>query len=79
MAFGKMVTETIPSHLVSSFGMAHNASVCIGYIFCYGLGAILPDPEDMQANKDDELWRVIWLMPVFIGIIEIVLVLTVFR
>lgn len=47
VAFGKMITETIPAQWVASFSMAHNASVCIGYIVCYGLGAILPDPKDL--------------------------------
>ena len=59
--------------------MAHNASINVGLILCYGLGALLPDPEDVQANQEDQLWRVIWLMPLVIGVVEILLVFVVFR
>jgi len=43
VAFGKMINETIPSHLVSTYAMAHNGSICIGFIVCFGLAAFLPD------------------------------------
>jgi len=79
VAFGKMITETVPDSLVAKFAMAHNASICIGLMPAFGLAAILPDTEDLQANKDDELWRVIWLAPAVIGIIVILLTVLVFR
>ena len=78
IAFGKMVSETIPTRLVPTFLMAHNGSVCIGFILVFGLAALLPDADDLQANKDDELWRVIWLAPAVIAIVEILLVLFAF-
>lgn len=78
VAFGKMITETIPEHIVSTFAMAHNASVCIGFIAVFGLAALLPDPKDFEANKSDEFWRVIWLAPGVIGLIVIAMVLLVF-
>ena len=43
IVIGKMIFETIPAHLASTFSMAHNASVCIGFVVVFGLGAILPD------------------------------------
>ena len=79
VAFGKMITETIPEHIVSTFAMAHNASVCIGFIAVFGLAALLPDAKDLEANKADEYWRVIWLAPGAIGLIVIMMVLLVFR
>ena len=79
VTFGKMITETIPVQLVSSFSMLHNGSVCIGFILCFGLAALLPDPKDIEANKEDELWRAIWLAPAVIAFFEILLVLLVFR
>jgi len=45
----------------------------------YFLGAVLPDLEDFEANKKDEMWRVIWAFPALIGIIEILLTLFVMR
>ena len=59
--------------------MMLNASICIGLFFCYLMGEILPDPEDIQANRDDELWRVIYIVPAIVGIIVILLVLLIFR
>lgn len=79
VVFGKMITETMPEHLVSTFAMAHNSSICGGFIIVYGLGAFLPDAKDMEANRDDELWRVIWFFPAFIGVIVILCTLIVFK
>ena len=77
VAFGKMITETIPQQWVASFTMSLNPAVAIGYIPCFGLGVLLPDPKDVQANVETEMWRVIWLMPALIGIVSIVLVLVI--
>ena len=46
VAFGKMVTETIPQQWVATFSMSLNTAVCFGFIIAYGLGAILPDPDN---------------------------------
>ena len=59
--------------------MAHNISICVGFIAAFGLGFILPDSDgDVQALKDDQLWRVIYLFPVLVGVVEIICVLFVF-
>jgi len=79
VAFSKLINETIPTSVMSSFAMATNASTCIGFMVVFFLGAVLPDPEDLQANKDDEMWRVIWLGPAVVGIVMILLVLFVMR
>ena len=79
VVFGKNVTETIPPQWVSSFAMSLNAAVCIGFVVCYGLGALLPDAEDVEANKETEMWRVIWLMPAAIGIVVICFTLFIYK
>ena len=79
IVFGAMISETIPSHLVPSFSMMHNGSINIGYLPALGLAALLPDPKDFEANKEDELWRVIWVSPAIIGVVVILLVLFVFK
>ena len=43
------------------------------------MGGLLPDAEDVEASKEDEMWRVVYLMPAVIGIIEIILIATVFK
>ena len=53
VAFGKMITETIPEQWVATFSMSLNPAVAIGYIPCFGLGILLPEPNDLQANFDD--------------------------
>ena len=49
--------------------MGHNAGIGIGYVPLFLLGAILPESDDKQGNKDDELWRVIYMIPAVIAII----------
>ena len=79
VVFGKLMAETLPPHLFGNFGMAANSSMSIGLILVFGLGGILPDPKDEEANKEDELWRVIWAGPIVVGIIEILFTLFIFR
>ena len=77
--FGKMIVETMPEKLSQKLAMCHNASICVGLVAAYGMGGFLPDPKDVEANKEDELWRIIYLMPAFIGIIGILLIVAIFR
>ena len=79
VVFGKLITETMPAHLVSTFAMAHNSSICFGFVLVYGLGALLPDAKDLSGNRDDEYWRVIWLFPALVGIIVILCTLFIFK
>ena len=77
--FGKSVNENFPEKLASKLGLLNNTMVCFGVGFAYGLGSILPDPKDVDANKEDENWRFIYSVPGMVGIISIILLLTVFR
>ena len=79
VAVGKLINETIPDSIMAIFAMATNASICIGLFVVFLMGVVLPDPADIQANKDDELWRIIWAAPAAIGLIEILLTLLVMR
>ena len=69
VAFGKMINETIPEHLVAKFSMVFAASVGIGYLAVFAPAELLPDQDDEQKQKEDEMWRVIWLTPAFIAIV----------
>ena len=46
VTFGKILTENLPASCLTKFSMSHNAMICIGYVFVFGLGLILPDPDD---------------------------------
>ena len=61
------------------FSMTMNGFIVIGFIPCIAPAGLLPDEDDEQKNREDEMWRVIWLMPALIGIIEILLIIFVFR
>lgn len=79
VTFGKSIGENMPDKYAERASMMLNASICVGLFFCYFLGEILPDPEDIQANKDDELWRVIYFVPAVVGVVVILLVVLIFR
>lgn len=79
VVFGKMITENMPDYYASKFAMFHNASICIGFVLAFTMGALLPDPEDSAANKEDEMWRAIYCVPAIVGAISILLSLTYFR
>ena len=46
VAFGKLINETIPSSVMATFAMAHNAGICFGFMLIFFLGAVLPDFDD---------------------------------
>ncbi len=70
----------MPEKLAARFAMFVNASVCIGFTPCYGMGSILPDPKgDVQALKQDENWRVIFMFPALIGVFSLVMLFLVFK
>ena len=75
VTLGKLITENIPQSIQSSFAMAHNFFLGLGVFVVLLFGLVLPDQEDLEANKEDEMWRVIWLGPVAIGIFTITMTL----
>ena len=79
IAISKSVLETIPGHISAPFASSLGVSMAVGLIPVYALGAILPDVEDKEALKNDEMWRVIWLAPALIAIIVILLTMTLIR
>ena len=74
-----MIQENMPNYLSQRLAMCQSASIQVGVFAAYSMGAILPDPKDTQACKEDELWRVIYLVPAFIGTLELFNALLVFR
>ena len=79
VTYGKLIGENMPERMASRAAMMLNGSICVGIFFCFLMGELLPLPEDIQANKDDELWRVIYLVPAIVGLIVILLVVFVFK
>ena len=77
--FGKVIVENMPAKLAQKLSLLHNWSCGTGFFIVYSMGVILPDSKDLTGNEADEFWRVIYLMPTLIGIIEIILLTLVFR
>lgn len=75
----KLITENMPERYAAMLSIFVNASIATGLIPCYLLGAVLPDPDDFQANFDDELWRVIFLTPAVVAALELCFMFTLFR
>ena len=43
------------------------------------MGVLLPDFEDVEANKLNETWRIIFMMPAIIGFFIMLMLLCVFK
>ena len=77
--FGKMMCENLPEKLAQKVAMCQNVSICFSIVGALAMAGFLPDPKDFEANKNDENWRIIYLMPALIGVIELILIIFVFR
>ena len=74
---GKSLDETIPVAIQGQFGTLLNAYIVFGILLCYALGAILPtDPADLASDNN---WRIIFIMPVVIALLQIFLMLCIFK
>ena len=79
LIFSKSITENFPEKLASILAMMCNASICIGIFASFLMGGILPDPDDIEANKEDQMWRIIYLFPAANGVCSILILMFVFR
>lgn len=75
----KMLDETVPIQLSSSFGTATNTFLSGGIMVALLLGAGLPDDSDFEGQVDDGFWRVIYGFPLICNVITILMFLTCFR
>ena len=75
----KMLDETVPIQLSSSFGTATNTFLSGGIMVALLLGAGLPDQDDIPAQIDDGFWRVIYGFPFACQVITILMFMTCFR
>ena len=66
----KSINETIPASVRGQFGIATNAYLRVGIMLIFFLGAILPD-EPQEMVDDDIKWRIIFSVPFWIAILQI--------
>lgn len=59
----KMLDETVPIQLISSFGTATNSFLAGGIMIAIVLGILLPEEVDKQGQMDDGMWRVLYGFP----------------
>ena len=79
LIYGKSIVENMPDKLAARFAMFVNAGVSLGFLPCYAMGSLLPEPEDVEANENDSNWRLIFLVPALLGSIGLVMLLFFFR
>lgn len=59
----KMLDETVPIHLNSSFGTATNTFLSGGIMIAVVLGALLPEDKDFDGQIADGNWRILYGFP----------------
>lgn len=59
----KMLDETVPIYLSSSFGTASNTFLSGGIMLALILGVGLPEQHDLVGQQEDGFWRVIYGFP----------------
>lgn len=77
----RMLDETVPVHLIGSFGVYTNVYANLGILVCLLLGLGLPqgeNPTDKELDAD-QFWRVCYGMPIPLLIIGIGTLMTVYR
>ena len=73
------MNEVTPSEYQSKVGVSLNLGIVFGIFMCQILGLALPDSTDKQANKDDEIWKLTYCLPLVSVTITTFLWLFVFR
>ena len=77
---GKSVNECFEGDLASRLSMFTNIGICVGITLAMNLGFLLPAIDaDKETLGGDEGWRIIYLMPAFLAVIELLLYFTVVR
>ena len=80
----RILDETVPSHLLGTFGTYTNIYANLGIMAVMVLGFGLPSgddstPHDKKLLEDDDFWRVIYGFPMLTLTIGVTLLLTYFR
>lgn len=52
------ISETYPTEIQTSFGVVLNLGIVSGILTMSLVGLALPEKDDVQGCKDDELWRI---------------------
>lgn len=75
----KMLDETVPVHLSSTFGTATNTFLSGGIMVALLLGACLPDDDDIEGQKETGNWRIIYGFQYFCQALTIIMFLTCYK
>lgn len=63
MTLPRLIDETVPAHLLGTFGIVSNLILNGGQMTAILMGAGLPDADDLEATKNTQFWRVIFGLP----------------
>jgi len=59
----RMIEETVPVHLLGTFGIVTNLAMNAGNMTSILMGVGLPDPKDIEAVDKSIFWRIIFGFP----------------
>ena len=77
--FAKILTENFSDQHAARLGFLTNAGIACGISACLSLGVLLPEFEDIEANKLNETWRIIFMTPAMIGFFVMLMLLCVYK
>lgn len=72
----KMLDETVPHQLSSTFGTATNTFLSGGIMVALLLGICLPDDDDLEGQKETGNWRVIYGFQYFCQALTLIMFMT---
>ena len=70
----KAISETVPNKFEQRYGIFYNSGLQFGILLTSIFGVFLPRIEDKQALKSDQVWRIIWLIPIAMESIALILI-----
>ena len=77
--FSKILVENFSDRYTARFGFLTNAGIACGVWVCFSMGVLLPDFEDVEANKTNETWRIIFMTPAILGLFVMIMFLCVYK
>lgn len=73
---GKAISETVPCQYGQRYGILVNSGIQFGVLASQSFGIFLPnlnrqDPNNLEALRNDQNWRLIWLVPVIFELVSL--------
>ena len=77
--FAKILAENFSDRHAARFGFLTNVGIACGIWACLSLGVFLPDTEDEEGNRENESWRLVFMMPAILGFLVMLMLIFVYK